>query len=345
MQNQQGYRAFFSPRRNMFLLHDFIKGSFLLQNYKDIEKKFNNPDEHVKESSLLTRKLLDHAVNTTQFYKSFSGYKSLDDFPVIPKNQIRENYQQFLSSQYNLNELPTRSTSGSYGEPFKIHFTKNKLKRQNAEVLFFNERAGYTLGDPFLQIRIHPKSKLALFMQNSVMLIPSNINEEWLENGRNILLSKKHKFMVCYPSSFLPLVTYCQEKGDTPDKFALANIVTSAEVITESMRTLFKSVIGCNIHDRYATLETGVLAHECIRCGHYHVNFPSYHLELLKLDSDEPAEPGELGRIVITDLYSFAVPLIRYDIGDLAEWVGEKDLCHPPMPAIKKIVEEKMIIL
>lgn len=49
----------------------------------------------------------------------------------------------------------------------------------------------------------------------------------------------------------------------------------------------------------------------------YRIDTESYYYEILKLDSDEPAEPGELGRIVITDLYNYAIPLIRYDNGDL----------------------------
>ena len=36
------------------------------------------------------------------------------------------------------------------------------------------------------------------------------------------------------------------------------------------------------------------------------------------MDSDEPAKPGELGRIVITDLYNYAFPILRYDNGDTA---------------------------
>ena len=38
----------------------------------------------------------------------------------------------------------------------------------------------------------------------------------------------------------------------------------------------------------------------------------------MKLNSDEKAEPGELGRVVITDLFNYAMPMIRYDTGDLA---------------------------
>ena len=48
------------------------------------------------------------------------------------------------------------------------------------------------------------------------------------------------------------------------------------------------------------------------------VNRASYHIELLKLDSDEPVGKGELGRVVITDLYNYAMPIIRYDTGDMA---------------------------
>jgi phenylacetate-CoA ligase len=48
------------------------------------------------------------------------------------------------------------------------------------------------------------------------------------------------------------------------------------------------------------------------------LNRASFHFEFLRLAQDEPAAPGELARIVVTDLYGFAVPLIRYDTGDLA---------------------------
>ena len=50
----------------------------------------------------------------------------------------------------------------------------------------------------------------------------------------------------------------------------------------------------------------------------YYVDTESYYVELLKLDSDEPAEDGEIGRIVITDLYNYAFPILRYENGDLA---------------------------
>lgn len=54
----------------------------------------------------------------------------------------------------------------------------------------------------------------------------------------------------------------------------------------------------------------------------------------MKLDSDEPTEPGEAGRIVITDLFNYAFPMIRYDTGDL----GILDNSDPnELPKLKEI--------
>lgn len=50
----------------------------------------------------------------------------------------------------------------------------------------------------------------------------------------------------------------------------------------------------------------------------YRIDTETYYYEILKMDSDEPAEPGELGRIVITDLFNYAFPILRYDNGDTA---------------------------
>ncbi len=53
-----------------------------------------------------------------------------------------------------------------------------------------------------------------------------------------------------------------------------------------------------------------------------HLNRANCYIEVLKFDSDEQVAPGELGRIVVTDFTNYAMPMIRYDIGDVAT-IGE----------------------
>lgn len=64
-------------------------------------------------------------------------------------------------------------------------------------------------------------------------------------------------------------------------------------------------------------MELGILAQDNGNGGDYILNYGSYYFECLKIDSDNPADNGEIGRIVVTDLFNLAQPMIRYDTGDL----------------------------
>jgi phenylacetate-CoA ligase len=79
-----------------------------------------------------------------------------------------------------------------------------------------------------------------------------------------------------------------------------------------------EAAFGCPVVDRYANSENGFLACSLPHDGRLHVNRASYWFEFLRLDSDEPAGTGEQARVVVTDLYARAMPLIRYETGDLA---------------------------
>ena len=75
---------------------------------------------------------------------------------------------------------------------------------------------------------------------------------------------------------------------------------------------------GVPVHSRYSNLENGIIAQqEAGSKGRFLINTASYHVEILKMDSDQNAGEGELGRIVITDLFNRAMPMIRYDTGDI----------------------------
>jgi len=91
--------------------------------------------------------LLEHAISTTNFYKEYKGLKSLQDFPVINKNIILDNYERFKSDVFVKSKLTKVSSSGSTGIPFKIYQNGNKRLRNTADVLYFSESAGTILGN------------------------------------------------------------------------------------------------------------------------------------------------------------------------------------------------------
>lgn len=97
----------------------------------------------------------------------------------------------------------------------------------------------------------------------------------------------------------------------------MKSVLTGGEGISEENRKMLERVFGCKVYRRYSDMELGILGQDMGDGGAYILNYGSYYFECLKEDSDEPAGPGEVGRIVITDLFNYAFPMIRYDTGDL----------------------------
>src|SRR6185312_7578839 len=97
--------------------------------------------------------------------------------------------------------------------------------------------------------------------------------------------------------------------------------------------------LGIPLVDCYGCQEAGYVAIQCPEYAHYHVQGEMSLVEVLREDG-APCRPGETGRVVITPLHSFAMPLLRYDLGDYAE-VGEPCPCGRGLPVLRQIYGRK----
>ena len=315
---------------------DRLRGSPIRKHLRDIEYAFDFPEKYEAIRQQRLTDLLKHATTTTKYYSRFAENKNIYDFPVLNKATLKQHVDDFLSNQYDKSSLPTTRTSGSYGLPFTYYMSKEKYNRRFAEILYFNGLAGYKPGMRFAQVRPKKFSWLHRWIKNSITINPYIINEKWLERHRNVLLNGGIEFVIAYPGALHQIATYCESKGDTPEDFRIKGIVCSAEGLTPKAREKFHTVFGCPVFDRYAAQELGVIAHESINHNNYYVNFASHYFELLAFDRDEPVKPGEPGRVVVTDLFSHAMPLVRYDTGDSAEMDIDSN-GNPYVPQIKSI--------
>jgi phenylacetate-CoA ligase len=93
-------------------------------------------------------------------------------------------------------------------------------------------------------------------------------------------------------------------------------IVCGQELLTPSVRALLEEVFACPVYTQYGCSEVADIASQC-DAGRVHVRMDLVLLEVLR-DDNTPAAPGELGRVVLTDLCNTVMPLIRYDLGDVA---------------------------
>lgn len=116
----------------------------------------------------------------------------------------------------------------------------------------------------------------------------------------------------------------------------LKGISTFAEQITPGLREECSARLGVPLKDLYTCREIGYLALECPDHAHYHVQAETVLVEILD-EQDRPCAAGEVGRVVVTPLHNFAMPLIRYALGDYAE-AGPPCPCGRTLPVLSRIV-------
>src|SRR5436305_5091145 len=92
-------------------------------------------------------------------------------------------------------------------------------------------------------------------------------------------------------------------------------LLSFGTVVDEETREICRTHFGAEIVDTYGAEEIGHLAAQCRQCGEYHVSAEAVLLEVLRPDGSLARE-GEIGRVVVTSLYNYAMPLIRYELGD-----------------------------
>jgi phenylacetate-CoA ligase len=80
-------------------------------------------------------------------------------------------------------------------------------------------------------------------------------------------------------------------------------------------REAIESAFACRLHTRYSCEEVGSIAFECPEAGALHVAAESAIVEVVREDGT-PADPGELGRVLVTGLRNRAMPIVRYELGD-----------------------------
>lgn len=141
-------------------------------------------------------------------------------------------------------------------------------------------------------------------------------------------------YLLTHPSILQELALHCQREGiQLP---SLREVRTLSEAQPDGLRELCRSVWGVELVDVYSSIELGYLALQCPDHEHYHMQSEGVFLEVLD-DDGKPCLPGQIGKVVATSLHNFAMPLIRYELGDFAE-VGEPCSCGRGLPVIKRIL-------
>lgn len=317
-------------RSTAFWFLDAVIGGAVAKACREL-KTFDAMDSHSKQLAehqlLALRKLLQHAIDTTNFYEKVRG-SNLARFPVVDKNIIRKQQDDFMSSKYDKAGLHTMATSGSTGVSFVCYQNSGKRKRVIAEVIYYSGKAGYAVGRNLISLleitKESYKSNLYQWIQNETLLDICNMNDQRIEKLLGEINKASHagSMLTSYASTLGVVGDYLRRKEiSAVGNGRISGVVSGAEMLFDDTREVISKAFRCRCFSRYSNQENGVIGQDDTENNVFILNEAHYIVEILKMDADEPAAGDEVGRIVITDLYNHAMPMIRYDTGDIGSIV------------------------
>ena len=298
--------------------------------------------------------IVGHAVKTVPFYRDWlqaegidvreiSGAQDIKKLPIISKEHIRESPQNYLADGFRQSDLIVINTSGTSGKTLKICVDKDSRRHSYA---FFTRLklwagirgwptsvtfAGRTIVPPDAD---HPPFWRRNLATNNYLFSSYHLSWHNLKYYVEMLQKIRPYFIDSYPSSIYIVARYMKEKG-LGELYPKA-IITSSETLLDYQREIIEEVFQCPVYDQYGAAEQVVFVSQCEK-GTYHIHPEFGIVEFLREDGSD-AMPGEPARLICTGFTNRAMPLIRYDIGDVGMRSDVKCRCGRNFPVIEKIV-------
>lgn len=313
------------------------------------------------------KKLLSHVLEKSRFYKRYYQAHGIterdidkvtaEDLPVIDKQIVMENYDELVCDpalkkaeiERFISDFPNPTinykgiykvihTSGSSGTPGlfvygprdwaigkSLNFRASivRISPFRLRIAFIGATDGHYAG--VSGVRDVPR----LFFN----ILPLSISNP-LEKIRRDITDFQPNALNGYASG-LGLLAHEQLAGNL--NLSVEKIWCIGEPLAPATRSRIEKAFGVNPIDCYGASETLLMSCECIACHRLHLFDDWFSVQLVDADS-RPVSDGLAGRVIITNLYNYTQPLIRYRMDDEIVLSSEPCPCGWPFRVIEKIV-------
>ncbi len=320
-----------------------------LQAYLRMRREGRLPaDELARLQDARVRLFVAHAYERVPFVRDLfaanriepgdiRGARDLERIPVMTKAGLQAMDLDRLLARGAVRERLVRvSTSGSTGVPLKLYFAPSDFSRMNMN--WFRAQMAWGIrpfhraleitGPHNIAARRPWYQRLGLWRKEPLSLFEPV--EAWVEWWNRL----KPDILYGYSRSLALLAQHVLERGGLRPLPRF--VVGVSELCTELEADLIRRAFGREIIDLYGAAEAGCIAWKCPTCRGYHLNADSVVVEVCR--DGQPVRDGEPGSVIVTNLFSRAMPILRYDLGDMARMSPDKPACGLGLPLLE-IVE------
>jgi phenylacetate-CoA ligase len=294
--------------------------------------------------------LLRHAEAHCPFYRerfnaagfsaeAFTRLSDLEALPPLTKCEVQEHYREMIADNFTPDQMYENHTGGSTGTPLTFYQTPRYKAWGSADIWRNFMMCGFKVGmrraflwgsdydakdhKTWFKRTFHDRIK-----SNQYWINTFDVREADLIEAAHQLVRFQPHLLIGYVSSltlFAQVVRSHKIEGIRP-----IGIQSSAEILTAPQRALIEETFGAKVFNRYGCREVGNIAHECDHHEGLHLLAETNYTEFLR--DGKPVAPGEEGMITVTNLHNYAMPLIRYQMGDLGRPTDRICSCGRGLP-------------
>jgi phenylacetate-CoA ligase len=298
-------------------------------------------------------KIIHHAYQTVPYYRRVmderglkpSDIRGTDDIvklPVLTKDMIRKLGPELLSSAVPRNKMVHGHTGGTTGKSLQLYCDRFTQPIQWAVWWRHRGRFGLSVDDEFIVFAgrdVVPLDAMsAPFWRRNIPMHQTYVSIHHMTKQNmpgliSYLQERNVKYYSGYPSAIYLVARYMLDNNITLPHPPQATVL-GAETLLPHQRSAMEQAFGGRVIDQYGASEYCGNISDC-EYGNYHVDMEFGHIELLPVDSGQP----NVRQIVCTGFWNEAMPLIRYEIGDLATipTIQKDCLCGRKSPVVEQI--------
>lgn len=328
----------------LYPLFDTLASRSISSHYKDyLQAQWRNPATIKCQQFLTLKALLCYAYEKVPYYtQSFKKHKfdpkciskeeDLLKCPILTKQDINKNRNLLIGKGVKRESLIESQSGGSTGEPIKFYVDNTTLDAHKAIGMRFYSMMDLPLGSRAVRMWGQPrivdssttiKGKIYEWMNNRMFFDGFDLSEKKMGEYVKKIKKFKPKLLIGYVQCIDLLARYIIKNrisGIRPQA-----VFTTASVLYPEIRQRMGVVFKCKVFNEYGSCELGAVAHECNAHQGMHIDSEIVYLEFLK--DGKLANPGEEAEIYATTLCNWAMPLIRYKVGDIGSYTDEPCAC------------------
>jgi phenylacetate-CoA ligase len=312
-------------------LWDTYESSARLRTLRRLQKMQWQPLAAVMaDQSKSLQLLVQHASDTSPFYSERFAQAGIDPnkvrtiadlakLPLLSKDDIRNHHADIFSTNYSPEELVSAKTGGSTGVALQVFCDQQGIELRAGAALLADEWSGWKLGEPIAAVWGNPpvpitlKNKLRCLLKDRIIYLDTmRIDDAAIDAFLVGWQTMRPGMLYGHAHSIFILCEALQQRGV---KLKPTGVVATSMMLIETERVVIEDVCGIKVTNRYGCEEVSLIACECEQHQGLHLNSAHNIVEFLREDGT-PCDYGEDGRLVITELVNYGMPMIRYEVGD-----------------------------